>query len=388
MKVRIGVSLGSAGAADQFAAAVDLLEQAGVDSLWLPENVYSPLVEPFTGLAFALSRTRRLKAGSGISVLPGRHPVLVAKQLASLAGLAPARVLPVFGLQPAQAAERALFPVPAGQRAAVFDESLALLRLMLTSQTVSFEGQFFTVSDASVGPLPAKPMDIWLGGTAPGGLRRVGRLADGWLGSLLSPAEAAAAVETINQAAADAGREVELDHFGLSVPLALDGIPDSLRASISRRRPDTDPETVVAVGLGRRPPADRAVRRGRPEQVRGPSRGRARVVRLVRGRLRPRADAPAELTLQNRYCRTGLQNRHCRADPAELTLQNRHCRADPAGQRRRASVIRRPAAAYGACGSAARGTAGRTPRMRARPAVRRPPRRPPAARRTRAPQPW
>ena len=248
MKVRIGVSLGSAGAADRFAAAVDLLEQAGVDSLWLPENVYSPLVEPFTGLAFALSRTRRLKAGSGISVLPGRHPVLVAKQLASLAGLAPARVLPVFGLQPAQAAERALFPVPTGQRAAVFDESLALLRLMLTSETVSFEGQFFTVSDASVGPLQAKPMDIWLGGTAPGGLRRVGRLADGWLGSLLTPAEAAAAVETINQAAADAGREVELDHFGLSVPVALDGIPDSLRASISRRRPDTDPETVVASG--------------------------------------------------------------------------------------------------------------------------------------------
>ena len=58
MKVRIGVSLGPAGGPDQFAAAVDLLEQAGVDSLWLPENVYSPLVEPFTGMAFALSRTR------------------------------------------------------------------------------------------------------------------------------------------------------------------------------------------------------------------------------------------------------------------------------------------------------------------------------------------
>ena len=57
MKVRIGVSLGPAGGPDQFAAAVDLLEQAGVDSLWLPEMVYSPLVEPFTGMAFALSRT-------------------------------------------------------------------------------------------------------------------------------------------------------------------------------------------------------------------------------------------------------------------------------------------------------------------------------------------
>ena len=102
MKVRIGVSLGPAGGPAQFAATVDLLEQAGVDSLWLPETVYGPLVDPFTGMAFALSRTRRLKAGSGISVLPGRHPVLVAKQLASLAGLAPRRVLPVFGLQTAQ----------------------------------------------------------------------------------------------------------------------------------------------------------------------------------------------------------------------------------------------------------------------------------------------
>jgi probable F420-dependent oxidoreductase len=250
MKVRIGVSLGPAGGADQFAAAVDLLEQAGVDSLWLPENIYSPLVDPFTGLAFALSRTRRLKAGTGISVLPGRHPVLVAKQLASLAGLAPARVLPVFGLQPAQPAERALFPVPAGRRAAVFDESLTLLRLLLTTETVSFDGSFFTVSDASVGPLPAKPLDIWLGGSAPGGLRRVGRLADGWLGSLLTPAEAGEAVAVINEAAADAGRAVDDDHFGLSLPVALDGIPESLRASIGRRRPHTDPALLVAAGWG------------------------------------------------------------------------------------------------------------------------------------------
>ena len=249
MKVRIGVSLGPAGQPGQFAAAVDLLEQEGVDSLWLPENVYSPSVEPFTGMAFALARTRRLKAGSGISVLPGRHPVLVAKQLAGLAGLAPARVLPVFGLQPAQPAERPLFPVPDHKRAAVFDESLTLLRLLLTTESVTFHGEFFTVDSASIGPLPAKPLDIWLGGSAPGGLKRVGRLADGWLGSLLTPAEAGQAVATINQAAADAGRHVDDDHFGLSIPVALDGdIPDAQIAAIRRRRPDTDPQLLVAAG--------------------------------------------------------------------------------------------------------------------------------------------
>jgi probable F420-dependent oxidoreductase len=248
MKVRIGVSLGPAGTPAQFADAVDLLEQAGVDSLWLPESVYSPLVEPFTGMAFALSRTRRLKAGSGVSVLPGRHPVLVAKQLASLAGLAPGRVLPVFGLQPAQPAERPLFPAPDRQRAAVFDESLQLLRLLLTAERVTFDGEFFSVRDATVGPPPAKPLDIWLGGTAPAGLRRVGRLADGWLGSFLTPAEAGAAVRTIQEAAAEAGREVEADHFGLSLPVTQNGIPAPLLAAIGRRRPDADPATLVARG--------------------------------------------------------------------------------------------------------------------------------------------
>ena len=247
MKVRIGISLGAAEPAD-FAAAVDLLEASRVDSLWLPETVYTPAVEPFTGIAFALARTTRLKAGSGISVLPGRHPVLVAKQLASLAGLAPGRVLPVFGLQPAAPAERDLFPVPAGQRAAVFDEALTLLRLLLTSPSVTFSGSFFSVDGASVGPLPGKPLDIWLGGTAPAGLRRVGRLADGWLGSLLTPDEAGAAVRVINEAADAAGREVEPDHFGLSIPVAFGPVPAALAASIARRRPGTAPADLVADG--------------------------------------------------------------------------------------------------------------------------------------------
>ena len=247
MKVRIGISLGAGEPAD-FAAAVDLLEASRVDSLWLPETVYTPAVEPFTGIAFALARTTRLKAGSGISVLPGRHPVLVAKQLASLTGLAPGRVLPVFGLQPAAPAERDLFPVPAGQRAAVFDEALTLLRLLLTSPSVTFSGSFFSVDGASVGPLPGKPLDIWLGGTAPAGLRRVGRLADGWLGSLLTPDEAGAAVRVINEAADAAGREVEPDHFGLSIPVAFGPVPAALAASIARRRPGTAPADLVADG--------------------------------------------------------------------------------------------------------------------------------------------
>src|SRR3954447_9419055 len=132
LKVRLGVGLGPGGGAAEFPGIVDELEAAGVDSLWLSEVVYGANVEPLIGMSHALARTSKLKVGTGVSVLPGRNPVLVAKQLATLAGLAPRRVLPVFGLRPARRGEWNLFPVPEGRRAAVFDESLQLLKLLLT----------------------------------------------------------------------------------------------------------------------------------------------------------------------------------------------------------------------------------------------------------------
>jgi probable F420-dependent oxidoreductase len=245
VKVRIGIALGGAGP-EGFAAAVDRLEELGVDSLWLSEMVFGPMVEPIVGMAHALARTARLKVGTGVTVLPGRNPVLVAKQLASLAGLAPRRVLPVFGLKPARDRERALFPVPPGRRGAVFDESLTLLRLLLRQERVSFAGEFFAVEDASIGPLPAKPLDIWLGGGAAQALRRVGRLGDGWLASFLSPPEARAGREAIQAAAAEAGRGVEADHFGINLAVAPHGLPAELTAVIAQRRPGADPATLAA----------------------------------------------------------------------------------------------------------------------------------------------
>jgi probable F420-dependent oxidoreductase len=245
MKVRIGISLGPYATPAGLAAAAGQLEEAGIDSLWLSEIVYGDLVEPLIGMTYALARTSRLKVGTGVAVLPGRHPALVAKQLASLAALAPRRVLPVFGLRPARRPEAAAFPVP-GSRAAVFDESLELLRLLLTQESVSFSGRFFTVTDASVGPLPPKPLDIWLGGSAPEGLRRVGRFGDGWLGSFLTPAEAASARRQIEDAAALAGREIEDDHYGISV--AVGEMTPEFQRSVERRRPGVDPATLLPPG--------------------------------------------------------------------------------------------------------------------------------------------
>jgi probable F420-dependent oxidoreductase len=251
VKVRFGVGLGADTAPDQLAGIVDHLESSGVDSLWFSELVYSPAVDPMIGMAYALARTIRLKVGTSVAVLPGRHPVLVAKQLASLAAVAPKRVLPVFGLRSAIPAEREVFVVPDGERAAVFDESLRVLRLALVDDSASykpFKGQYFTVSAAAVAPRPVPPLDIWLGGSAPAAFRRIGMLGDGWLGSFLTSREAQAGREAIERAAAQAGRDIEPDHFGISLAVADGELPAELAAAVRQRRPDLDPGELIAAG--------------------------------------------------------------------------------------------------------------------------------------------
>ncbi|WP_096283403.1 TIGR03854 family LLM class F420-dependent oxidoreductase [Mycobacterium ahvazicum] len=246
MKIRFGVGLGADSTPDQLAGIVDHLESAGVDSLWFSELVYAPTVDPMVGMAYALARTTQLKVGTSVAVLPGRHPVLVAKQLASLAAIAPKRVLPVFGLRSAIPAERELFAVPDGERAAVFDESLRVLRWALSEDPAGYHGQYFTVSGAAITPKPFPPLDIWLGGSAPAAYRRIGALADGWLGSFLTPAEARAGREAIERAADQAGRQIEPDHFGISLGVGDGELSPELVAAARRRRPDVDPADLIA----------------------------------------------------------------------------------------------------------------------------------------------
>jgi probable F420-dependent oxidoreductase len=255
VKVRIGIGsvplAGGPGPGRELADLVDDLEARGVDSLWLADQASAPSIDPLVGMGFAVSRTRTLKVGTGVIVLPGRNPALVAAQLASLAALAPRRILPAFGVRPALAVERQLFPAPNGDRAALFDESLEVVRRLLAEPRVTHHGRFFHLDDVSVAPLPPRPLDIWLGGRAPVGLRRVGRLGDGWLGSLVTPEEAEDARVQIERAAAEAGREIEDDHYGTNIAVVPPGAdPAAARERVTRARADVDPALLVPQGWG------------------------------------------------------------------------------------------------------------------------------------------
>lgn len=255
MKVRIGVSAipvegESAQVGAGLAELIDELEAHSVDSIWLSDLVSSPAsADPLIGLAYAAGRTDKLKLGTGVLVLPGRNPALVAAQLAGLAALAPGRVLPAFGVRPALRADRTLFPVPDGRRAEAFEEALVVVRALLSQPSVTHHGEFYHLDDASVSPLPAKPLDLWLGGRLPVGMRRIGRLADGWLGSFVTPAEAQVCRAQIVEAATEAGREVEEDHYGTNLLVAVnDAELDTVLARIAKQRPGVDPTRLVCRG--------------------------------------------------------------------------------------------------------------------------------------------
>lgn len=146
MKVRIGI--GSVGLSTdtpgtEFDEFVDACERSAVDSLWLPDLVSAGGPDAMTGMTWASARTRRLKVGTGVPVLPGRNPALLASQLATLAVLAPKRILPAFGVRAATASERQLYPVN-GLRGGVFEEALVVLRRLISEPEVTHHGTHFS----------------------------------------------------------------------------------------------------------------------------------------------------------------------------------------------------------------------------------------------------
>jgi len=248
VKVRIGYGLGNLRplSGEALGAMAEGLEANGFDSLWLSERISGPAPDPVLALTFAAARTKKIKLGTSVSVLPGRSPALVAKEWATLDVLSGGRALPAFGLGVVHPVEQQAFGVERTDRASIFDEALPLLRRLWAEDDVDHEGRWFHYEHMNVLPKPAHRLDVWLGGRAPSELRRVGRLADGWLASFTTPEQCAAARVTIEASADAAGREIDPEHFGAMVLYARDGVPDAFAQAIKVRNPDVEIDDLVA----------------------------------------------------------------------------------------------------------------------------------------------
>ena len=125
-----------------------------------------------------------------------------------------------------------------------------MVRACWTEERVTHHGARFHYDGLRVLPKPHQaPPDVWLGGRAPSELRRIGRLADGWLPSFITPDDAAAGRKVIEEVAAQHGREIEEEHYGVLIPYTLDGVPDAVLQGLAARRPDLeDPAVLVPHG--------------------------------------------------------------------------------------------------------------------------------------------
>lgn len=249
-KVRIGVAAG-AGVADDPAAFIDLvdaLDDLGYDSIWVPDIITTPTLDPIAALAVAAGRRQRLKLGTHL-IIPGRNPVFLAKQLATLDQLSNGRLLlnAVLGLR--QPAELDAQGVDAAARTAMLEESLTVMRALWAGETVDFHGEHHHYDAARLMVLPRQqPLEVWLGGQVPAALRRCGRIGEGWMPGLCTPTEAAAGRAVIEREALAAGRAIDREHFGVNLSWVQGSISDAVRAGIAARRGDLVAEEVIAVG--------------------------------------------------------------------------------------------------------------------------------------------
>jgi probable F420-dependent oxidoreductase len=250
VKIRIGVGLGADGVElNGFGQLCRDLEDRDFDSLWLSEILSRPVLDPLVGLAYAAAASSRLKLGTTM-VLPGRNPIRLAKELATLDQLSNGRLLVTFVPGIKQAEELAALGVQAAARGPMMDEVMPLLRRLWAEDDVEHQGTYYSYETVTVEPKPLQePLEMWVGGTAPSALARTGALSDGWLPAFCTPEEAAAGRRVVEEHAAAANRQVSPEHFGVSLGYAETELSRGVRKLIAARRPGVDPTSLVPVGL-------------------------------------------------------------------------------------------------------------------------------------------
>jgi probable F420-dependent oxidoreductase len=253
MKVRIGLAIGQWPIKDAQAGAildlVDSLEALEVDSLWMSDRLVSSqlILEPITFLSHIAGRLRKMKLGTSTLVLPTRNPIVLAKELATLDFLSHGRLFPAIGLGGDESKDLQAIGVNTKERAGRTDEMIVLMRRLWSEENVTFKGRFFSVQDTTIMPRPWQKngLPIWIGGRSQAALRRTGRLGDGWLVSSVSPEEVQSGIETIRAHAAEAGRHVPEDHYGVLIPFYF---ADSAEIALEIAGPSIRPRADLPIG--------------------------------------------------------------------------------------------------------------------------------------------
>ena len=200
-----------------------LAESLGFDSVWVNHHVLNvgyvrdrlgdaPYHDALVTLTWLASRTSRVSLGTSVLVMPYLHPMVLAKELATLDHLCNGRL--VIGLGAGSLPdENAALGVPYESRGRYCNEFLEVVRLLWTADRASFTGEFFDFDDLISSPKPLQDPHppLVIGGNRPPALRRAARLGDGWHPMNVSPDGLARRLETVRSEAAATRREHVLD---------------------------------------------------------------------------------------------------------------------------------------------------------------------------------
>ena len=241
----VGIALGNTGPFATAAGVVELAtaaESAGFESIWtvehviwpaaysseypysssgkMPGNASSPIPDPLIWLSFVAAHTSSIKLATGIVILPQRNPLVLAKEVATLAELSEDRFLLGIGVGWLEEEFDAL-GVSWQKRGARTDEYVEAMRSLWAGDNASYDGQFASFSNVNSNPKPPSgSVPIVIGGDSNAAAKRAGRLGDGYFPARGSLDEIRTRVDIVRQTAADANRdpasiEITASHPGL-----------------------------------------------------------------------------------------------------------------------------------------------------------------------------
>ena len=205
-------------------------EAAGFDSMVIPDSLCYPLesdskypytadgsrefledkpfLDPFALIAALGAVTERLRFTTFVIKLPIRHPVLVAKQVGTIAVLTDNRVGLGVGTSP-WPEDYAVTDVPWERRGKRMDEMLDVMRGLLGGDFFEYHGEIFDLQPIKMTPAPTRPVPMLIGGHGEAALRRAARSGDGWMHGGGDPGELPSLLERLGELRREHGREQE-----------------------------------------------------------------------------------------------------------------------------------------------------------------------------------
>jgi probable F420-dependent oxidoreductase len=239
-----------------FGQLARMAEECGFDSLWTVEHVVIPqphmpypgskdgqmpggdsvaIPDPLIPLAYAAAITTKIKLATGIVILPQRHPLYLAKQLATIDQLSHGRMLLGIGSGWMKEEFEAV-GVDYHARGALTDESIQALRALWTENPTTFHGKHFHFHDVKSLPKPVQAggIPIHIGGHSPAAARRAGRFGDGFFPTIVNPDKLKEIFGTMRDAAKEAGRNPDAIELTSMAAAKVDAVKAAQDAGVTR----------------------------------------------------------------------------------------------------------------------------------------------------------